>query len=281
MDVVCGESYRDGRIPKINVWMVIRGTREISNDIHKLDATVKRASQKGRARDVRRHAPLPYPRRVVKLLGSDGLQHVPNLELGRPTHHPYRIGASYTETPFFSISDGVMKYSLDLATQVLRQTPLMLEALLSELSEEWTHESEGPGAWTPYQVVGHMTFVEESDWIDRTQLILDHGPSRVFEAIDREAGFERFKGVSLPALLERFAEVRNVNLLSLEVLVSTEDLGERGVHPEFGEVRLDQLLAAWVVHDLNHVSQIVKTMAKQYTKAVGPWRAYLPIIDAE
>jgi len=174
-----------------------------------------------------------------------------------------------------------MKYSLDLASQVLRKTPLILEALLCELSEEWTYESEGPGAWTPYEVVGHMTFIEESDWIDRTRVILEHGPSRVFEPIDREAGFERFKGVDLPELLERFADVRKANLLSLEDLVSPESLSKRGIHPDFGEVSLDQLLATWVVHDLNHIGQIVKTMAKQYTEAVGPWRAYLPIIDAD
>ena len=173
-----------------------------------------------------------------------------------------------------------MEYSLDLASQVLRQTPLILEALLSELSEEWTDHSEGPGAWTPYQVVGHITFIEESDWIDRTRIILEHGPNRVFEPIDREAGFERFRGVSLPDLLERFAEVRNANLLLLESLVPPENLDKRGVHPDFGEVRLNQLLATWVVHDLNHIGQIVKTMAKQYADAIGPWRAYLPIIDA-
>ena len=190
------------------------------------------------------------------------------------------MNASYTELSLIDITDGVMKYSLELASQVLRQTPLLLKVLLGELSEEWTYESESPGAWTPYQVVGHMTFVEESDWIDRTRIILEYGPSRVFESIDREAGFERFKGVSLPDLLTRFAEVRVANLLLLESLVSPENLDKRGVHPDFGEVRLDQLLAAWVVHDLNHVGQIVKTMGKRYAEAVGPWRANLPIIDA-
>lgn len=173
-----------------------------------------------------------------------------------------------------------MNYSLNLASQVLRATPPTLEALLSDLSDDWTHESEGSGAWTPYEVVGHLTFVEESDWIDRTHIILEHGTNRVFAPVDREAGFERFKGVSLPDLLTRFAEVRVANLLLLESLVSPENLDKRGVHPDFGEVRLDQLLAAWVVHDLNHVGQIVKTMGKRYTEAVGPWRAYLPIIDA-
>jgi uncharacterized damage-inducible protein DinB len=173
-----------------------------------------------------------------------------------------------------------MKYSLNLASQVLRQTPLVLEALLGELSEEWTNERESTQAWTPYEVVGHLTYIEETDWIDRTRIILQHGTSQVFDAVDREAGFERFKGVRLPELLERFAEVRNENLLVLQSLASPENLGKRGVHPDFGEVRLDQLLATWVVHDLNHTGQIVKTMAKQYTEAVGPWRAYLPIIDA-
>jgi hypothetical protein len=173
-----------------------------------------------------------------------------------------------------------MNYSLDLASQVLRRTPLILEALLAELSEEWTCDSEAPGAWTPYEVLGHLTFIEQSDWIDRTRFILEHGPNRVFAAIDREAGFERFRGVALPELLQHFAAVRTANLLLLESLASSENLGKRGVHPDFGEVRLDQLLSAWVVHDLNHVGQIVKTMAKQYTEAVGPWRAYLPILDA-
>jgi uncharacterized damage-inducible protein DinB len=173
-----------------------------------------------------------------------------------------------------------MKYSLNLAFQVLRTTPDTLNAMLSELSDEWTHESEGSREWTPYEVVGHLTYVEESDWIDRTQLILEHGPDRVFAPVDREAGFERFQGVSLPDLLARFADVRNANLLLLESLVSPENLGKEGTHPDFGAVRLDQLLSAWVVHDLNHVGQIVKTMAKRYTDAVGPWRAYLPIIDA-
>ncbi len=173
-----------------------------------------------------------------------------------------------------------MKYSLELASQMLRRTPLVLDALMSGLSDEWTYQSEGAEAWTPYEVLGHMTFIEETDWMDRTRIILEHGTDRIFEPIDREAGFERYRSQSLPALLERFAQTRAANLLSLEALVSPENLDYRGIHPDFGEVSLDQLLATWVVHDLNHLGQIVKTMAKQYTDAVGPWRAYLPIIDA-
>jgi hypothetical protein len=173
-----------------------------------------------------------------------------------------------------------MDYSVELASPVLRQTPLVLKSMLSELPNEWTSGSEGSGSWTPYEVVGHLTFVEESDWIDRTRIILEDGPNRVFEPIDREAGFERFRGVLLPDLLEHFAKVRDSNLRALHSLVEPHNLNDRGVHPDFGVVRLEQLLAAWVVHDLNHVGQIVKTMAKQYATAVGPWREFLPIIDA-
>jgi hypothetical protein len=173
-----------------------------------------------------------------------------------------------------------LNFSLELAKEVLRGTPEGLRAMLSDLSEHWITGDEGPDTWSPYQAEGHLTHIEEYDWIDRTKAILEHGTERVFEPIDREAGFTRFKDWKLSDLLSRFASVRTSNLEALDRLVEGEDLGRRGVHPDFGEVTLDQLLATWVVHDLNHLGQIVKTMAKQYTQAVGPWRAFLPIIDA-
>jgi hypothetical protein len=173
-----------------------------------------------------------------------------------------------------------MDFELDQAREVLRSTPATLRALLGDLSAEWLHGSEAPEAWTPYQVVGHMLHIEETDWIDRTRVILDHGTSREFEPVDREAGFARFSGWSLTDLLDRFADVRRDNLGELQSLLSAGDLERRGVHPTFGEVSLAQLLATWTVHDLNHLNQIVKTMAKQYTDAVGPWRAFLPVLDA-
>ena len=173
-----------------------------------------------------------------------------------------------------------MDFSLELGTEVLRRTPDVLTAMLSDLSDEWISADEGPGTWSPYQVVGHMTFVEESDWIDRTQLILRHSTERVFDPVDREAGFTRFRGWSLTDLLNRFESVRTANLKTLKDLIELEDLSRRGVHPDFGEVTISQLLATWVVHDLNHLGQIVKTMAKQYSEAIGPWRAFLPIVDS-
>jgi hypothetical protein len=173
-----------------------------------------------------------------------------------------------------------MEFSLELSNEVLRQTPSVLRAMLSDLSDGWTARDEGPGTWSPYQVVGHLTYIEECDWIDRTRVILEHGTDRVLEPVDREAGFMRFKDWKLSDLLDRFAAVRTANLKTLEALVEVGDLERRGVHPDFGEVTVSQLLATWTVHDLNHVGQIVKTMARQYTQAVGPWRELLPIIDA-
>jgi uncharacterized damage-inducible protein DinB len=173
-----------------------------------------------------------------------------------------------------------MDFSLELGKEVLRRTPDALQAMLSDLSQDWITGDAGPDTWSPYQVVGHLTHIEECDWIDRTRVILDHGTERVFEPVDREAGFARFRDWKLDDLLGRFASVRTSNLETLGALVEDEDLERRGVHPTFGEVTLGQLLATWVVHDLNHLGQIVKTMAKQYTQAVGPWREFLPIIDA-
>jgi DinB superfamily len=173
-----------------------------------------------------------------------------------------------------------MDFSLELGTEVLRRTPEAIRAMLSGLSDGWTTGDEGPGTWSPYQVVGHLTHIEECDWIDRTRVILEHGTARAFEPVDREAGFTRFAGWALDDLLDRFASVRASNLEALDALVGVGDLDRRGVHPTFGEVTLGQLLATWVVHDLNHLHQTVKAMAKQYTAAIGPWREFLPIVDA-
>jgi hypothetical protein len=173
-----------------------------------------------------------------------------------------------------------MAFSLELGTEVLRRTPDVLHTMLSGLSEQWVMSDEGPATWSSYQVVGHLTHVEECDWIDRTRVILEHGADHVFDPVDREAGFLRFDGWSLDDLLDRFASVRRSNLASLDALVGDHELRQKGTHPDFGEVTLSELLSTWVVHDLNHVGQVVKTMAKQYARAVGPWRAFLPIIDA-
>lgn len=173
-----------------------------------------------------------------------------------------------------------MEFAVDSAREVLRRTPDALWAMLADLPEEWLHGREAADAWSPYQVCGHLLHIEECDWIDRTRVILEHGTSREFEPVDREAGFARFSGWPLVDLLDRFASQRQSNLEELARLLGPGDLERRGVHPDFGEVTLAQLLATWMVHDLNHVNQIVKTMAKQYADAVGPWRVFLPVLDA-
>ena len=150
----------------------------------------------------------------------------------------------------------VMEFSLETGRAILRRTPTVLREMLSGLADDWIASDEGAGTWSPYQVVGHLTHVEECDWIDRTRVILDHGTAHVLEPVDREAGFTRFKGWSLDELLYRFATIRTSNLETLAALVGERDLETRGTHPTFGEVTLSQLLATWVVHDLNHTGQI-------------------------
>lgn len=173
-----------------------------------------------------------------------------------------------------------MEFSLARGTAVLSRTPSVLRALLEGLPQEWTANDEGPATWSPYQVVGHLAHIEECDWMDRTLVILAEGGPHEFEPIDREAGFSRFEGWPLMDVLDHFGAVRASNLDQLRASVSLDDLARIGLHPDFGEVTLRQLLASWVVHDFNHLDQIAKTMAKQFKDAVGPWREYLPIIDA-
>lgn len=169
-------------------------------------------------------------------------------------------------------------FNLDEAVAVLERTPASLSALLAGLPERWIQATEGAGTWSPYDVIGHLIHGERADWIPRARHILAGDP-RPFEPFDREAQFRESEGKSLGELLATFAELRRESLGALAAMSLTEaDLERKGLHPAFGEVTLGQLLATWVVHDLDHVTQVARTMAKVYTEAVGPWSAYLSIL---
>jgi DinB family protein len=173
-----------------------------------------------------------------------------------------------------------MNFELTHAIDILRRTPAILSSLLHDLPEPWLVGNEGPDTWSPYDVIGHLIHGEETDWIPRAKIILEHGETHAFEPFDRVAMFEKSKEKSIAELLDTFARLRAENLSELQALNLTADLlDKRGRHPELGVVTLRQLLSTWVVHDLGHIRQIVRAMSKQYRDAVGPWRAYLSILD--
>lgn len=172
-----------------------------------------------------------------------------------------------------------MEFQLDDAKEVLSRTPATLKALLGGLSGDWALSNEGAETWSPFDVMGHLIHAEETDWIPRARIILEHGEERAFDPFDRFAMFEKSRGKSLDELLGEFERLRAGSLLELERMnLTAELLARRGQHPELGHVTLSQLLSTWVVHDLGHIGQIVRVMAKQYGEAVGAWRAFLPVL---
>jgi uncharacterized damage-inducible protein DinB len=172
-----------------------------------------------------------------------------------------------------------MEFRLDQTIEVLERTPGTLRSLLGGLSEPWVSCNEGTDTWTAFDVVGHLIQGEEADWIARLQSILEHGEWRTFTPFDRFAQVEKSKGKSLAELLESFAALREETLGRLRELdLQPDQLERRGTHPEFGPVTARQLLATWAVHDLGHIAQIARVMAKRYSDDVGPWKAYLRIL---
>ena len=166
------------------------------------------------------------------------------------------------------------------AVAILARTPTTLDALLRGLPDGWIAGNEGGDTWSPFDIVGHLIHGERTDWIPRAKIILEHGDTRPFEKFDRLAQFEISRGRPLSILLDEFATLRTNNLRELAALRLTEaDLDRRGRHPELGAVTLRQLLATWVAHDLDHLMQISRVLARQYADEVGPWRAYLRIIS--
>lgn len=169
---------------------------------------------------------------------------------------------------------------MDEAVAVLARTPSTLDALLRGLPDGWIAAHEGGETWSPFDIVGHLIHGDRTDWLARVRIILAHGDARPFETFDRFAQFEASAGRTLASLLDEFAALRQETLRELASLqLSSGDLDRRGRHPQLGVVTLRQLLATWVAHDLDHVAQVARVIARQYADEVGPWRAYLRIIS--
>jgi len=172
-----------------------------------------------------------------------------------------------------------VEFRLDDGLPVLRRTPVVLRDLLMDLPSRWTEAVEGPGTWSPFDVVGHLIHGERTDWMPRVEHMLRHGDAFPFPPFDREAMFAASEGLSLGELLDTFSQLRTESLNRLVALGLTDaDMARRGKHPEFGVVTMGQHLATWVAHDFSHLGQVVRVMARQYSDAVGPWRAYLSIL---
>lgn len=175
-----------------------------------------------------------------------------------------------------------MDFNLADAVAVLERTPATLRAMLSGLPPCWTEATEGPDTWNPYTVVGHLIHGEKTDWIPRARIILAQDADRRFTPYDRFAQLRDSEGKSLDQLLDEFAGVRHANLTTLaEWRLDDATLALQGEHPAFGSVTLRQLLATWVAHDLGHIVQIARIMARQYRDAIGPWQAYLSVMKRE
>lgn len=172
-----------------------------------------------------------------------------------------------------------MEFELEQAVNWLARTPVVLRAMLQGLPTDWVSRNEGEKTWSPYDVIGHLIQGEQADWIPRARLILEQGEAVTFPPFDRFAQFEASQGRTLEELLNTFAELRRQNIETLQALkLQPEDLLRCGMHPAFGSVTLKELLATWVAHDLDHIVQSARTLAKQYRHEVGPWQAYLSVM---
>jgi hypothetical protein len=179
--------------------------------------------------------------------------------------------------PTMEISTG---FNVTEALALLIRTPATLSALLRGLPDMWVRRNEGVDTWSAFDIMGHLIVGERTDWIPRLRIILEKGEAQQFDPFDRLAQFEESQGKSLDQLLDDFARLRRENLAALQALnLQHEDWMRRGMHPSLGVVTLSELVATWAVHDLTHIHQLSRVMAHQYRNAVGPWSAWLGVLQ--
>lgn len=178
------------------------------------------------------------------------------------------------------MTDPTYVRDLEPSVAVLKRTPVVLDALLRDLPERWTLCHEGAGTWSACDVVGHLIYCEQADWLPRMRHILEYGDSQPFPPFDRWGHVRVCDGKSLNELLGEFSEIRLDNLDDLRAFdLQDEDLARRGYHPSLGTVTLAHLLATWAAHDLNHLHQIARVMAHQSREDVGPWIRFLGVMQ--
>jgi DinB superfamily len=172
-----------------------------------------------------------------------------------------------------------MDFSINKSIEILERTPSVLKQLTNNLSADWITNNEGGETWSVFDVIGHLVHGDKTDWMTRIEIILSKGTEKAFKSFDRFAQLEESKGKSLEQLLNEFKNIRESNLQKLRGFNLREnDYVKTGVHPKFGIVTLSQLISTWTVHDLGHISQISRVMAKQYKEQTGPWIEYLKIL---
>lgn len=169
--------------------------------------------------------------------------------------------------------------NVDDVIHIIRRTPGVLREMLTGLHDEWLHAREAPDTWSPHEIVAHLIYGEQTDWIPRMRIILREDGDKTFAPFDRNGHFAIASGRSIESLLDQFEQLRIENILILSGEVhADDDLTKEAIHPAFGKVTLGQLLATWAAHDMTHIYQISRIIAKQYEKEVGPWREYLRIL---
>lgn len=179
-----------------------------------------------------------------------------------------------------TIEFNTMTFQIDKSIEILSRTPLVLESLLVGLSNEWILTNEGENTWSPYNVVGHLVHGEKTDWITRVKIVISDTGNKTFTPFDRFAQMKSDQSIPIAELLQEFKILRRKNLNELKTFqINNSTLNMTAMHPSLGVVNLKQLLSTWVAHDLGHIAQITRVMAKQYKSEVGPWKNYLGILN--
>lgn len=172
-----------------------------------------------------------------------------------------------------------MNFEFTKSLEILQRSPKVIDHQLRGISREWSHYKIKEDSWSAFDIVGHFIHGERTDWIPRARIICADGTDKLFPVFDRFAQIEASRGKAMNELLDCFQELRSANIQELlSWNLKDEDWNKTGVHPEFGEVTLRELISCWAVHDLVHINQMTRVMAHYYKEDIGPWIQYMNLL---
>lgn len=152
----------------------------------------------------------------------------------------------------------------------LERTPLILEAMLRGVCEELLLHNEGENTWNTKQVLAHLVYMEQNNWCKKLGLLLNNTSCKTFDQYSVKQQFQELVQKNSKQWLDEFIAIRTQSLQWLRQAqlnkLPVDDV--KGCLKQYGDITLRELLSTWVAHDLTHIHQISRIIAKNFKEVI-------------
>lgn len=150
---------------------------------------------------------------------------------------------------------------------ILAATLVRWRMLIETLPESLLRRPPATGEWSALECLRHLQYADRAYFSVRTHVFLTGGT-----IVPIDTGASALGDDGPPAQLIADFEAARQECLAVVSELTDSDLARAADHPEYGTVRLGEMLHEWAAHDLAHTMQAERALMQPFIAASGPWR---------